>query len=85
MAHHAFALGLEVQDDVLAGESSWNDQFERVKEGLDRLIVDVNTYKIEKQKLETTVLENEVAMNAEIWCVVDLERNVSCVETETFC
>lgn len=37
---------------------------------------------MEEEKLEKKLLEKNVAMKAMTWSVVDLEKTVSCLETE---
>lgn len=62
MLHLALAQGLEVLNDVLVGENYRNDEFGSVNGKRDRLLGDVNSYKMEKEKLEKMRLEKEAVM-----------------------
>lgn len=64
------------------GEDSCNKEFEQLKEERDTLLEGLNAYKIEKTKLEKTLLENKVAMKPITRSLVDLERSVIRLETE---
>lgn len=72
--HHSFAQGLDVQSDVLVGERSRDDEFERVEDESYCLLEELNTYKIEKENLENTLLEKRVVMKGMTQSLVDLER-----------
>lgn len=82
MAPHALDQSLEVPGDVLMGENTWNDMFGCVKEEQIRLCEEMNSYKMEKQKLEDVLLENEVAMKEMKRSVLDLEKTVNHVRTK---
>lgn len=53
-----------------------------MKEERDRLLEEVNGYKMEKKKLAKALLEKKVAMKAMKLSLVDLERIVICLEME---
>lgn len=79
--HYALALDLEVLGDVWVGESSTIDEFERLKKKQQHFLEEGNDYKMETEKLETTLLEKEVAMKEMTLSVVDLGRTVNSLET----
>lgn len=58
------------------------DEFERVKEKRDGLLREVNDYKMKRDKIEKTLLKNDIALEATAWSVLDLERTVICPEAE---
>lgn len=64
MVHDALSHDLEMLGDVSVDQSSRHEQFEEVKEELDCLLEEVNTYRRGKQKLEKRPEEKEVAMKA---------------------
>lgn len=50
VGHNALVSRIEVLGDVLVGEKSWIGEFEKLKEESDRLLKEVNLYKIENRK-----------------------------------
>lgn len=74
--------GFEVLRDVSIVWSSRNETFDRLKEERDRLPEDVYSYKMEKVKLEKTLLDNVEAMESMMWSLVDLERSVDRLRME---
>lgn len=58
------AQGLKVLGDVSVAGNSRDDEFERLKEGRDRFLEEVNAFKMEKKKLLNTLKEEEAALKA---------------------
>lgn len=67
---------------VSVAENARSDEFEQFKEEWDRLMKEVNAYKMGKKKLEKMLLKKEVTMKAMTRSVVHLEQIVSSLETE---
>lgn len=67
--------------EMLVGENSRNDAFERVKQEPCRFLKETNVHKVNKEKLERKVLERRVAIKSMTWFVVDLGRTEKLVET----
>lgn len=57
LAYCALALGFEVVANVLIGKKLLNEDCKWVKEEQDRFLEELNMCKMEKKKLETTLLE----------------------------
>lgn len=82
VAHYALAEGREVPSILSVRESSPIDEFDLAKEGRDRFLEKVDTYKMKNDNLEKTLLEKRIAMNAMKWSLVDLKRALNRLTTE---
>lgn len=80
--HLAMAQGLEELGDVLVGDNTRIDEFERVQEDRDRLPEEVKAYEMKKEKLASKPLEKEVGMEARKQSIEDLKRTVNRLETQ---
>lgn len=58
-------------------DNSWNEDFEQVKEELDRLREEEFAYETEKGKLEKTLLQKEVSMKKSTSLLAKLEECAS--------
>lgn len=76
VAHRALDQDLEVLSEVLVDENCWNDEYERVKEERDSFLEDVSAYKMEKERLEKTLVKIEGAMKGTTRSLVDFKRTV---------
>lgn len=60
VTNDAMALGLEVLGDVRVRKRCENEELERMKEEKSRPLEKPNAYKMEKEKLEKTLVEMKV-------------------------
>lgn len=76
------AQGFEVVGEMPVGESPCDELVERVKEKGYCLLGKVNSYDMEKQKLEETLLNEQVETKPMTLSLADLERSVNRQQTE---
>lgn len=80
--HYALARRLEALAGVCVCKQSINGRFERKEDEQDRVLEELNAYKKKNQKHEKTMVEKSVTMKATTRSQMNLENNLSRLETK---